>query len=97
MRTFVDSRGLIWSAYETPARRVVFGDEVVEERAPQLTFELTLRDRTVCRKLARYPARWYELRDEELEVLCNEAGPPPSVPYGAFEGDLRDHLNELST
>ncbi|HEU4565791.1 MAG TPA: hypothetical protein VFS05_14120 [Gemmatimonadaceae bacterium] len=94
-RHFTDSRGLAWTVYEVPASRIVFGDMVVDERAAHLTFEHRASGGRVCRQLRRYPADWRERPGVELEVLCNEAGPPPHGASG--ERALRGHLDDLST
>ena len=100
IRYFTDSRGLAWAVYELPAIRVVFGEDVAEERPAHLTFEHTGGGRTICRHLRQYPANWRDLPNQELEVLCNEAGPMPYRGRGArdpSEAAVRGHLEDLST
>jgi hypothetical protein len=95
VRHFTDARGLSWSVYEMPATHVELNDEVVEDRPAHLTFELASGGRMLCRQLRHYPADWRELAEAELEVLCNEAGPPLHLTHE--EAALGGQLEDLST
>lgn len=95
--TFTDSRGLEWTVYEIPSSRIEFDGRVVEERAAHLTFELETGDARVMRRLTEYPASWHEMSSDSLEALCERAGEAAIPSFRAESGELRRHLDELST
>ncbi len=95
--TFTDSRGLEWTVYEIPSSRIEFDGRVVEEHPAHLTFELETGDARVMRRLADYPAAWQELPSDSLEALCARAGDAAIPSFRTESGELRRHLDELST
>lgn len=95
--TFTDTRGLSWTVYELPPGRIEFDGRVVEEHPAHLTFELTTGDARVLRRVADYPADWRELSSDALETLCARAGDAAMPGFRTESGELRRHLDELST
>jgi hypothetical protein len=96
-RSFTDSRGLTWTVYELPRSRIEFDERLVETTPAHLTFELGTGASRVLRRVSHYPPDWRALDDEALEVLCDSAG-GASIPLWRTEsGELRRHLDDLST
>lgn len=96
-RTFTDSRGLTWTVYELPGSRIEFDDRVVDSSPAHLTFELGTGAARVLRRVATYPSDWETLGDDALEALCDSAGGAAVPLWRAESGELRRHLDELST
>lgn len=96
-RDFTDSRGLTWTVYELPGSHIEFDDRVVEESPAHLTFELGTGAARVLRRIADYPDDWRDLDEESLEALCDSAGGAAIPMWRSESGELRKHLDELST
>ena len=88
MRSFRDSANVNWTVFEVRRQVTSRGDAAVLPsgfNAGWLCFEAT----GAKRRLARYPARWREMNDAELEALLHEAQPAPRSTLRVVD-DLAD-------
>jgi hypothetical protein len=96
-RSFIDSRGLEWAVYEVPISRIELDERLVDDTPAHLTFELGTGATRVLRRISRYPDDWRDLDPEQLEALCDAAGDAAIPTWRVESGELRRHLDELST
>ena len=95
--SFTDADGLTWTVYEVPTSRVVFGDELVEDSASHLTFELVTGSRMLLKRLRDYPENWRELPPADLDELCTQAGPTSAAAGEGESDEIRRRVEDIST
>lgn len=80
MRTFRDSNNTAWTVFEVRRQVTATGDWSYLPggfRDGWLCFE----NASAKRRLVRYPERWKELTDVELEALLSRASPAPRTAF----------------
>ena len=90
MRTFRDSSGGDWTVFEVRRQVSTKGDWSYLPNGYSNGW-LCFENATSKKRLVRYPERWREFNDAELEKLLVQAQP---APRGAFR--LGDDLNDPS-
>jgi hypothetical protein len=86
MRNFQDSDGSTWTVFEV--RRVV--NVRGDVRAPSETYSngwLCFENGNAKRRLARFPERWREFGENELQQLLSQARPAPRTTWRLDELD----------
>ena len=93
MKNFRDSNNVEWTVFEV--RRKV-SSQADWSYLPSGFSDgwLCFESKSAKRRLVRYPERWRELGDEELERLLQSAIPAPRVSWRA-DDDLGDGLSDL--
>jgi hypothetical protein len=89
MKTFRDSKNVDWTVFEVRRQVTAKGDWSYLPSGYNDGW-LCFESATAKRRLIRYPDRWRELGDAELEKLLDQALP---APRGAFR--LGDDLGDL--
>jgi hypothetical protein len=90
MRTFRDGSGITWTVFEV--RRQVQGGTKGDWSYLPSGFSdgwLCFESPSAKKRLVRYPQRWREFGDDELERLLNDAAPAPRASMSASD-DLGD-------
>lgn len=92
MRNFFDSSGTEWTVFEV--RRQAAGPRGDSGEWSYLPSGfssgwLCFETETAKKRLTKFPDRWREFSDEELENLLHDAAPAPR-PSGRLSDDLRD-------
>ena len=80
MRVFRDANGIDWTVFEV-RRQVSSTGELAFLPGGFTNGWLCFESRTAKRRLVRFPERWREFSDTEIEKLLGEALP---APRGAF-------------
>ncbi|MEX2178880.1 MAG: hypothetical protein WD801_09235 [Gemmatimonadaceae bacterium] len=95
MKTFRDSENCEWTVFEVRRQVGVHGDT---SYLPSGFNEgwLCFEAESAKRRLVRYPERWRELADEDLERLLAEAQPAPK-PSSRLDGDLLDDSSSTAS
>ena len=79
MRTFRDSNHTDWTVFEV--RRQVTAKDWSYLPSGYSDGWLCFETATAKRRLVRYPERWKELSDAELEALLAKASPAPRTAF----------------
>jgi len=86
MRTFRDSNNVDWTVFEVRRELSAKGDWSYLPGGYSEGW-LCFENPTAKRRLVRYPGRWREFSDAELESLLLQAAPAPRSPF-RFGDDL---------
>lgn len=91
MKTFRDSKDIVWTVFEVRRQVTAAGDWSYLPSGFSdgwLCFECT----AAKKRLIRYPQRWREFNDAELEKLLDQAAPAPRTSFR-----IGDEFGDTST
>lgn len=89
MKTFRDSSGTDWTVFEV-RRNVSAKADLSYLPTGYSDGWLCFESETAKKRLIRYPERWRDFTDAELETLLGEALVAPRASIGLRGDDLRD-------
>lgn len=88
MKTFRDSKNATWTVFEVRRQVTPKGDWSYLPSGYSDGW-LCFENANAKRRLVRYPERWREFGDAELEKLLNQAAPAPRGAF-RFGDDFQD-------